>query len=152
MAKRELFKNKLFGALIRFYNAVPVRREGMDWKAVALMKEVLGNSNGVLLFPEGTRQKKSGLGKARFGAGLLAQQTESIIVPIYIRGTDNLLDAFLRRRPMAVFYGLPITPDQYAGFEHSTRGQLAISEMILNRIASLQQIHEKKSKLKNRSF
>jgi len=141
MAKRELFKNLLFGALIRFYNAVPVRRGVMDWSAVAQVKEILRSGGSVLLFPEGTRSRDGRLGKARFGVGLLAQQTGATIVPIYVRGTDRIRKSFFRQPPMAVFYAQPVTADQYAGFESSARGQLAISEMILERISVLKETY-----------
>ena len=142
MAKTELFKNPLFGALIRYYHALPIRRGGMDWGAVSRLREILNSGGAALLFPEGTRSLDGHLGKGRFGVGLLAQQTGAAIVPIYVRGTDRLLDAFLRRRPMAVFYERPITSEQYAGFESSTQGQLAISRLIMERIAAMQQAYD----------
>jgi 1-acyl-sn-glycerol-3-phosphate acyltransferase len=145
MAKSELFKNPLFGALIRFCNAVPVRRGVMDWRAVSRLREILNSGGAVLLFPEGARRQDGKLGEGKFGVGVLAQQTGAAIVPIYVRGTERLLDAFLRRRPMAVFYERPITSEQYAGFESSTRGQLAISQMIMQRIAAMQQAYDTRS-------
>ena len=138
LAKLELFKNPLFGALIRFYNAVPIRREVMDWRAVSRLKEILSSDGTVLFFPEGTRSRDGRLGKGRFGVGLLSQECRATIVPTYVRGTGHLRDALLRRRPMAVFYGSPITPDQYDSFEHSARGQLAISGLVMERIAAMQ--------------
>ena len=145
MAKRELFRNLLFGALIRFCNAVPVRRGVMDWGAVSRLREILNSGGAILLFPEGTRRRDGQLGKGKFGVGLLAQQTGATIVPIYVRGTERLLDAFLRRRSVAVFYERPITSEQYAGFESSTRGQLALSQMIMEKIAAMQQADDIRS-------
>ncbi|MBN2288183.1 MAG: 1-acyl-sn-glycerol-3-phosphate acyltransferase [Candidatus Glassbacteria bacterium] len=142
MAKQELFSNRFFGALIGFYNAVPVRRGVMDWRAVARIKEILKTGGAVLVFPEGTRSRDGHLGKARFGAGLLAQETGAVIVPVYVRGTDRLLAALLRKRPMAVFYGCPLPPEQYGSFERSTRGQLAVSELIMQRISCMQQAYD----------
>ena len=143
-AKRELFKNPLFGALIRFYNAVPVRRGVMDWKAVAEVKKLLRAGGAILVFPEGTRSRDGCLGKAKFGAGMLAQETGAVIVPVYASGTNRLLDAFLRRRPIEVYYGKPIQPEQYANLERSTKSQIAISEMIIERIVSMKKAYEEK--------
>ena len=145
MAKSELFRNPLFGALIRFCNAVPVRRGVMDWGAVSRLREILNSGGAVLLFPEGARRLDGKLGEGKFGVGVLAQQTGAAIVPIYVRGTERLLDALLRRRPMAVFYERPITSEQYARFESSTRGQLALSQMIMQRIADMKNIHDTES-------
>jgi 1-acyl-sn-glycerol-3-phosphate acyltransferase len=139
MAKRELFRNPIFGALISFYHAVPIRRSGMDWKGIARIKNILGQGGAIILFPEGTRQKEGKLGKARFGLGMLAQETGAPILPVYSRGTGRLLDAFLRRRPMRILYGRIIQPEEYAGFDPTPRGQLAISKMALERISALKE-------------
>lgn len=137
LAKRELFKNPFFGALIRFYHAVPIRRAGMDWEGLARIREILGEGGAVILFPEGTRQREGSLGKPKFGVGKLAQETQAAILPVYVRGTADLRAAFLRRRPMRVTYGRVIFPGEYAAFEPSPRGQLAISGLVMERIAEL---------------
>jgi len=139
MAKRELFKNPVFGWLISFYHAVPISRSGMDWKGIAQVKDILGQGGAIILFPEGTRQKEGKLGKARFGLGMLAQETGAAILPVFARGTGRLLDAFLRRRPMRILYGRIIQPEEYAGFDPTPRGQLAISKMVLERISALKE-------------
>ena len=137
MAKRELFRNLIFGALISYYHAVPIRRSGMDWKGMAQIKKIISEGGAIILFPEGTRQKNGNLGKPRFGVGMFAQETGAAILPVYIRGTGRLLDAFLRRRPMRILYGRIIEPEEYAGFDHTPRGQLDISKMIMERISEL---------------
>jgi len=148
LAKRELFKNPLFAALISYYHAVPIRRGVMDWQGMAQIKEILKEGGAVILFPEGTRSKTGELGKARFGVGFLAQQTQATIIPVYIQGTNNLWHAFLRRRSMRVCYGRAISPEDYKSFEHSTRGQLAISQMVMERIAALKEELEAQSRTK----
>ncbi|HLA40732.1 MAG TPA: lysophospholipid acyltransferase family protein, partial [Candidatus Glassbacteria bacterium] len=100
MAKRELFESFWFGSLIRFYNAVPVNRSGMDWKGVGELKELLSQGQALILFPEGTRQPEGRFGQPKFGVGRLAQETGATIVPAYTRGTARLVEAFLRRRPL----------------------------------------------------
>lgn len=138
MAKKELFENPLFGGLIRFYHAVPVRRAGMDWGAVEELKQILSDGGALIMFPQGTRRREGDpLGKPKFGVGMLAQETGATIVPVFALGTGRLRDAFLRRRPMRVYYGEPISADEYAGFEHGPRGQLMIAEMVMERIAGL---------------
>jgi len=139
MAKLELFKSPFFGSLIRFYNAVPIRRGVMDWKALAQVKTILKGGEAIILFPEGTRSKDGKLGEAKFGVGMLAQETGATIVPVYARGTDRLLDAFLRRRTMKICFGLAIGPEEYVDFDRSTQGQLAISRMVMQRIAALKE-------------
>lgn len=139
MAKKELFRNPIFGALISFYHAVPIRRSGMDWKGVAQIKKIIGEGGAIILFPEGTRQKNGNLGQPRFGVGMFAQETGAAILPVYVRGTGRLLDAFLRRRPMRILYGRIIQPEEYAGFDPTPKGQLAISRMVMERILALKE-------------
>ncbi|MEA2064139.1 MAG: lysophospholipid acyltransferase family protein [Gemmatimonadota bacterium] len=139
IAKQELFRKMLFGALIRYLQAVPLRRGVMDWRASARLKEILRGGGSLLMFPEGTRSRDGNLGKGKFGVGYLAQETGATIVPVYVCGTNHLKDTMLRREALRVLYGQPIEPGEYAGFEHSTRGQLAISALIMERIAGLQQ-------------
>jgi len=130
MAKQELFKNPLFGSLIRFYNAVPISRGVMDWKAIVQVKEILKRGGAIIMFK---------LGEAKFGVGLLAQETGATIVPVYTRGTDRLLDAFLRQRTMKICYGCAIRPEEYTDFKRSTQGKLAISRMVMEQIAALKE-------------
>src|SRR5262249_45744728 len=54
MAKEELFRIPLFGALIRRLNARPVRREGGDPAALRMALRVLEDGGALLVFPEGT--------------------------------------------------------------------------------------------------
>lgn len=139
MAKKELFRNPIFGALINFYHAVPIRRNGMDWKGIAWIKKILNEGRAIILFPEGARQKEGNLGQPRFGVGMLAQETGAVILPVYARGTGRLLDAFLRRRPMRILYGRIIQPEEYAGFDPTPKGQLAISRMVMEQILALKE-------------
>ncbi|OGG05216.1 MAG: hypothetical protein A3F83_08555 [Candidatus Glassbacteria bacterium RIFCSPLOWO2_12_FULL_58_11] len=150
LAKRELFKNPFFGALIRFYHAVPIRRAGMDWEGLARIREILDGGGAVILFPEGTRQRGGSLGKPRFGVGKLAQETRASILPVYARGTADLRAAFLRRRPMRITYGRLILPGQYEDFELNPRGQLAISGLVMERIAELKDKLETAGNLQDR--
>ncbi len=138
LGKRELFRNFFFGWLIRFYNTVPIRRGVMDWTAIAALKDILAREGVVIMFPEGTRGTEGQLGEPKFGVGMLAQETGAVIVPAFLRGTSRLKEAFLRRRPMRVLYGRPISPDEYAQFERNPKGQVALARLVMERIAELQ--------------
>ncbi len=145
MAKKELFNNPLFGRFIRFYHAVPIRRGGMDWRGVEVLKEILRGGGALIMFPQGTRRPEgSPLGKPKFGVGMLAQETRATIVPAFLLGTGRLRDAFLRRRPVRVYYGEPIRPERYAAFEPGPRGQLKIAELVMEQISELARLHDNK--------
>lgn len=58
LAKEEVFKNKFFKKFLDATNAIPVKRDGKD--SVAIMKtiKILKSGESILIFPEGTRNKK----------------------------------------------------------------------------------------------
>jgi len=138
MAKKDLFKNPFFGGFISFYHAVPIRRGGMDWRGIEVLKKILSDNGALIMFPQGTRRPDgASLGKAKFGVGMFAQETGATIVPVFMLGTGQLTAAFLRRRPMRVYFGEPICPGDYAHIDKGPRGQLQIAEMVMERIAEL---------------
>ena len=91
LAKAELFRIPLFGALIRRVNARPVERGGNDAAALRLALRLLGEGKALLLFPEGTRGVEGGFGPAKAGTGMLALMSGAPVIPIYVRGTGVAL-------------------------------------------------------------
>ena len=144
MAKTELFKGKLFGTLIRFFNAVPVRRGRMDWNAMARLKEIVRAGGALIMFPEGTRSRDGKLGEAKFGVGMLARETGAPIVPVFFIGAVDLRAAFFRKQPMRVYYGEPLSPEIYSQFDDSAEGHVKLSQLVMDRIAELKEKHEQK--------
>src|SRR3989442_5795732 len=59
LAKAELFRIPLFGALIRRLNARPIRREGPDPGALRTALRVLEAERALLIFPAGTRGEEA---------------------------------------------------------------------------------------------
>ena len=82
MAKAEIFKNKLFGALVRALGAFPVRRGETDVAAIKEALRILKSNGRLILFPEGTRNH--GDVDAKAGTGMLAYRTGCGILPVYI--------------------------------------------------------------------
>lgn len=83
MAKKELFKNKLFTKVLLALGIIPVNRGAADISAIKTSIKAL--ENGVLgIFPEGTRRALQKPSAAKSGAALLAMQTESEVLPMAI--------------------------------------------------------------------
>ena len=55
MAKADLFKNKLFGGLIKKLGAFPIQRGRGDIGAIKGAFSILKNNDAMLIFPEGHR-------------------------------------------------------------------------------------------------
>jgi 1-acyl-sn-glycerol-3-phosphate acyltransferase len=89
MAKAELFRVPLFGALIRRLNARPVRREGADAGALRTALRVLQEGGVLLMFPEGTRGPEGALREPKPGAAMLAVMSGAPVVPVFIQGSGR---------------------------------------------------------------
>lgn len=89
LAKAELFRIPLFGALIRRLNARPVRRGGGDASALRDALRLLKEDRALLIFPEGTRGAEGTVRPFKAGAGMLAVMSEAPVVPVLIQGSGN---------------------------------------------------------------
>ena len=114
VAKKELFRNRFFGWLIRTYNAIPIDRDEIDRNALKRISSELGSGRSILMFPEGTRSKDGSIGELKAGLGFIALHNGKPVVPMYVGGTDDLFGCFLRRRRLEVRIGPPIRmPEGY---------------------------------------
>jgi cytidylate kinase len=111
LAKKELFRNRLFAWLIRSYHAIPVDREEIERKTMKRLFGLLAEGRSILMFPEGTRSRTGELGDLKAGLGFVAAKSGTSIVPVCVTGTNRLFDCFLRRRRLSVRIGPPIRID-----------------------------------------
>jgi len=81
VAKEELFKNPLFGWLIRKLGAFPVSRGKGDMSVITNAVEKLEEGRILVIFPEGTRSKDGKLGKGKTGVALIAAKSKAVVVP-----------------------------------------------------------------------
>jgi len=107
MAKSELYWWPL-GVMLDAVGAFPVERGRGDLQAIAKAVELVRAGQVVVMFPEGTRQRK-GLRKRwearpHTGAARIARQAGAPLVPAAIKGTDRLA----RLGPLRVAYGPPV--------------------------------------------
>ena len=106
LAKQELFRVPLFGALIGSVNAIPIRRGMADLTGMARALEVLKQGRALLMFPEGTRARDGELHPARPGIGMLAVASDAVIQPAYISGSDRPRGWLTRRQRVRVWFGI----------------------------------------------
>jgi 1-acyl-sn-glycerol-3-phosphate acyltransferase len=138
MAKEELFKNPAFGAVIRSYNAIPLKRSVGDMGAFRKAVRLLKQGRAVLMFPEGTRSLSGRLLKPKAGVGMIGVLTSVPIVPVYVEGTNNLGAAFLRRGRLRVTCGEPVIPSDSKVEAVDEREQYRkVTDEVMRRIASL---------------
>ena len=106
MAKRELFKNPVIGAVLRSVHAFPVDRDRADLGAIKHALETLKRGECVGIFPEG-RRNADGAAKARGGAVLIAASARCPIVPVALVRTDEAMRR-LRGARVEVRIGTPL--------------------------------------------
>jgi 1-acyl-sn-glycerol-3-phosphate acyltransferase len=129
MAKSELF-NPVLAPILRAGGAFKVRRGEGDVDAMRTAAELARDGEIVVMFPEGTRQKK-GLVKRHTarphtGAARIALAADAPLVPAAIGGTDRLL----RLGPLRVAYGPPIDLSDLDGQDNKTAARVATERLM----------------------
>lgn len=131
MAKEELFKNPVFGRLIKSFGAFPVHRGKGDIGAVKSSLKILGAGEAMLMFPEGHRIKDNKKVKAKPGIAVIAQRAKVPIVPVNISGK------YAWMHKITVTYGKPVYLDEYYGCRLEQEKIQSIADGILDNIREL---------------
>lgn len=129
MAKAELF-NPILAPALRGGGAFKVRRGEGDLEAMRAAVDLVREGEIVVMFPEGTRQKK-GLVKRHTarphtGAARIALAANAPLVPAAIGGTDRLL----RLGPLRVAYGPAIDLSDLDGQDTKTAARIATERLM----------------------
>jgi len=135
MAKAELF-NPVLTPILRAGGAFKVRRGEGDVDAMRTAVELVREGEIVVMFPEGTRQRKGLVKKHRArphtGAARIALTAGAPLVPAAIGGTDRLL----RLGPLRVAYGPPLDLSDLDAQEIKTASKVA-TERLMTKIDEL---------------
>ena len=146
LAKSELFNNRLFGWLLRKYNAFPITRGSFDRKGISQAAELLKQGKALLLFPEGTRSRDGNFLEPKLGVGKIAKEAGVPIVPAYIANSKELLLTFLKRKKLVILFGSPILKSWLEKIPKDKEGYKRIGQEIMCRIKML------KGKVENDDF
>ena len=133
MAKQELFEIPIFGTVIRWLFAFPVRRGEADRSAVKAAVKELRAGRCVGIFPEGTRSKDGEVHHFGAGVALLASMSNAPVVPAAILGTN-------RMGGLKVAYGEPIFFEGKANRESLDE----FSQKIREEIIKMKNFHSEK--------
>ena len=107
------FTNSLnYYLAVTFFNAFPLpQREAGARDTLRYIGEVLGAGFSVLIFPEGQRTHAGEINEFRAGIGMIGARLGVPIVPVRLRGADEVLhrDARMARRArVTVSFGAPL--------------------------------------------
>lgn len=131
MAKKELFKNKIFGKLLDKLGAFPVDREGADLSAIRNSLKILKSEEALGIFPEGTRSKKEEIDNAKPGIAMISIKGKAPIVPIYI---DTKYKLF---KKINIIIGEQIISEEYYNQKFNMEDYKEFSKQVMTKIYSL---------------
>lgn len=86
LARKGLFDQPLFGALLRSLNTVPIDQDGFAKEGLQAILKQLKEGRPVLVFPEGSRSADGKLDELRPGIHLLIKRVGAPIVPVGLAG------------------------------------------------------------------
>jgi 1-acyl-sn-glycerol-3-phosphate acyltransferase len=143
LGKAELFRNPIFRWMLRRFGGIPVERGTADRAAIRRARAVLEQGIALGIYPEGVRSKTAALVKGLPGAGLIALQSDSPVLPVAIYGTEffPVNGEVPPRRPkelprgVTVHFGLPIHIPERVDGQRVTADEA--THLIMVRIAEL---------------
>lgn len=97
-SKIENFDHPIIGLLVRFGDAIPVRRGTADRFALEAALAALERGEALLIDPEGTRSHHGRLQPAKTGVVLLALRSGAPILPVAIWGQERFWENLSRLR------------------------------------------------------
>ncbi len=133
LAKVELFRNKLFGAILLSLNCIPVKRGRIDKNAITRVKMVLRKNRSLLIFPEGTRKSS----RVKSGIGKFAIETKTDICPVYVENSTDFWGCFLGKKRLKIVIGERIKASEFADWEANKENYQKLSEYVMKRIFEL---------------
>lgn len=144
LARENLFSSKLFGGLIRFYDAIPVRRNGMSITGLKETLRRLKRGELVVIFPEGTRTKDGAMAPLKNGFCMLARKAKVPLVPVAIAGAFDVWpkgNTFPRLSRMCLEAGEPIPAETVAELDDDALVNL-VEERIRVCLESAQEVRQ----------
>ena len=147
LAKKELFRNRIFGGLIRHFNAHPINRNGIDKSAIETVSKVLNSGQAIMIFPEGTRARGVEFLSPRPGIGMIALNNKVPVIPAYINGANDLLGSFIGRNRLGVIFGPPMNQSELGAYAKDKDGYRKFAEDSMGRIRMLKEEFNQKAVL-----
>lgn len=131
MAKKELFKNKLFSKLLKKLGTFPVNRGGKDGSAIKQSLKILHHSGVLGIFPEGTRSKTGKLQEGHPGVGLFGLKTDAVVIPVAIVSSYKWFSA------VHIIIGKPVDLSFLKQEESSPELSIQATKIIMSDIQTL---------------
>lgn len=135
LAKEELTKNPFFKLLGIVFDAILVKKDSKEIKALKESLQTLKNGYCLALFPEGTRNGLAKGEKVKDGAAFFALKTGTDVIPVGISGGDKPF------KKVKIKYGKQIDLSKYRElYKNKDTEKQALeeaTEIIMNNIIEL---------------
>ena len=131
MAKKELFKNPILAAILKWGGAFPVARGTSDIGAIKAALSALKAGKVMAIFPEGRRVAEGEEHTAKAGVAMIAEKTGAPVVPVAISGRYR----FLSR--VDLYVGEPVTIKSTDGSKLTGEQLQTISNELLAQILQM---------------
>ena len=137
-AQENFFKNPVLAWVFHQFKCIPVRPGRRDLRAMNRSVRALRDST-MILFPEGTRSRDGTVGRGRPGPGLVILETRPTVVPVTIKGMDQVLPIGARfpriGKRVSIYFGHPIEYDDLAKIGRSREVAQKIVDRVMDRVA-----------------
>ncbi|MCL1842372.1 MAG: 1-acyl-sn-glycerol-3-phosphate acyltransferase [Defluviitaleaceae bacterium] len=127
MAKKQIFKRRIFGWFLLKFGAYPLDREASaDLKAFRQTMDYLKQGEGIIIFSQGTRMKE--FDNAKSGVAVFSLKSGAPIIPAGIRASYKLFSK------VHIHYGKPILPQDF--LQDDKRIKTEIVETLMQKVVS----------------
>ena len=126
LARHNVFRNRLWARVLRYYGGIPIDR-GHGKDGLRAVIDVLARGEAVVVFPEGERTRAGAVQPLKAGVTLIVEQFDGPVVPVGIAGAfeawpwHRLLPRFCplflpdTGRGIAMSFGKPIPASRFRG-------------------------------------
>lgn len=129
LAKEELTKNKFLAFLGFIFDAILVKRDSKEVKAIKESLKTLKDGQCLALFPEGTRNGLAKGEEVKDGAAFFALRSGAKVVPCGIKGGEK------GNWKVTITYGKPLDFSEYKGAKDKETLDKVTSEIMENVIS-----------------
>jgi 1-acyl-sn-glycerol-3-phosphate acyltransferase len=143
MGKDSIWKIKVLNPLWDALGAFPVHRGAADREALRTSTAVLESGQGLVMFPEGTRQTGPLVQELFDGTAYVAAKTQVPIVPVGIGGSEKAMPKgakFIHPAKIVVVIGEPLAPP--APSEGGRTSRRAVKELTDQLHAEIQKLFD----------
>jgi len=131
LAKKEVFKYKVFVPVLKSLNAIPIDRNNPERASIKAALKVLTDGKVLGIFAQGGRKEGMDFDDAKSGAAFFALKSGACIVPVKIESTYK----FFSR--ITITFGNPISMDKHKNKKIKSELLAEITQQVMAEVAKL---------------